>query len=182
MTNKIYTDDERSTIWGIKQASIEILEGATIPYCFNPENGHAVLLFDGRRRISSVLHIFNGTGATEPQIIRSKKAIIPFLEVGEVYPLQYGFGLTLKRINSEADKGVEIARIIAEFQFESLKDLNTYILKERPDLFSELTRRYTYFTKIINNFKSNNQFEKLNETLEEGVSALVQAIQNKNDN
>lgn len=179
MSNNIFTDGERETRWGIEQTSIEHLEEAGIPYCFNPENKKAVVVYEGRRRISSVINAFKNNPL--PTIIRSKAALMPFLARGEVYPLQFGFGLTLDRIVAEEAHSVQIARIIDEFKFEDLKDLNAYILKERPDLFDELTRRHVYYIKIINNFKSNDPLLKINETIKDGFSKLAQSRQNKND-
>ena len=179
MSNNIFTDGERETRWGIEQTSIEQLENAGIPYCFNPENKKAIVLYDGRRRISSVINAFKNNPI--PTIIRSKAALIPFLNPGIVYPLQFGFGLTLARIVAEEAHSVQIARIIYEFKFEDLRDLNAYILKERPELFDELTRRHVYYIKIINNFKSNDPLLKINETFKNGFSILAQFTQNKND-
>lgn len=168
--NKTFTDGERSTIWGLKQVNMEILEAAGIPYCFNPENKRAVILFDGRRRISSVIAIF--TGNPLPHIIRSKKSIRPFLDEGEIYPLQFGFGLELPRLTGEYDVSVEIAHIINEFKFKDLKELNRYLLKERPDLYKELVRHHNYYTKVINNFEGVDPIKELNKTLKNGFNQL----------
>ncbi|MBC2135333.1 hypothetical protein HCA93_03290 [Listeria innocua] len=182
---KIFTDGERSILWGIEQTEIETLKEKTIPYCYNPETQRAVLVFDGRRRASSVLKIFNtATTPIDPKPIRSKKSILPFLANGEIEDvptffnqLEYGFGLDWRRISGEYSKQVEIARIINEFNFDSLKDLNAYLLKERPDLYPELVSHHNYYTKIIKNFKTTDRLKEIDTTISNGFNQIAKAIQ-----
>lgn len=182
---KTFTDNERSTQWGIEQADIETLKEKTIPYCYNPENQRAVLVFDGRRRASSVLTIFSTpTTPINPKPIRSKNSLLPFLANGEIEDvptffsqLEYGFGLDWRRISGEYSKQVEIARIIDEFKFDSLKDLNTYLLKERPDLFPELVSHHNYYTKIIKDFKTTDRLKEIDTTISKGFTQIAKAIQ-----
>ncbi len=182
---KVFTDGERSVLWGIEQTDIETLNEKTVPYCYNPETQRAVLVFDGRRRASSVLKIFNtATTPIVPKLIRSKKAILPFLANGEIEDvptffnqLEYGFGLDWRRISGEYSKQVEIARIINEFNFDSLKDLDTYLLKERPDLYPELVSHHNYYTKIIKNFKTTDRLKEIDTTISKGFDQISKAIQ-----
>lgn len=176
--NKVFTDGERSTTWGFEKTNMETLEKAGIPYCFNPENKHAVIVFDGRRRISSVISIFPNSSL--PLIIRSKKAIQPFLNE-DLYPLQYGFGLELRRLTGEYEISVEVARVISEFHFKNLYELNRYLLKERPDLYKELVRHHTYYKKLMNDFESNNPLMEINETLKDGFNQLLGVRKNPFD-
>lgn len=181
MDKRTFTDGERSTIWGIEQADFDELQQNGIPFCYNPGNQRAVILFDGRRRFSTVSNIFQGHITPKP--IRSKKAIFSYLSNNEELSdeekvefwrkLSYGFGVTWHRLSSEYFPSVEIARIILEFKFDSLRDLNNYILNERPELFSELTQRHGYYTKIINNFKSVDQLKEINKSIQEGFARLT---------
>ncbi|MGM0167999.1 hypothetical protein IGI39_003011 [Enterococcus sp. AZ135] len=184
MDKREFTDGERSTIWGIEQAELDKLQEACIPYCYNPETQRAIVLFDGRRRSSTVIKIFQGN--TTPRPIRSKNAIFSYLtqgkemndatEIAEFWNnLSYGFGVTWRRITSEYFPSVEIARIILEFKFDTLKKLNTYILNERPELFSELTQRHVYYTKMINDFSSVDQLGEINKSIQEGFSQLIKS-------
>lgn len=182
---KIFIDGERSILWGIEQTEIETLKEKTIPYCYNPETQRAVVVFDGRRRASSVLKIFNtATTPIYPKPIRSKKSILPFLANGEIEDvptffnqIEYGFGLDWRRISGEYSKQVEIARIINEFNFDSLKDLDTYLLKERPDLYPELVSHHNYYTKIIKNFKTTDRLKEIDTTISKGFNQISKAIQ-----
>lgn len=171
-TNKVFTDGERSTTWGIEPTDIEELEKAGIPYIFNPNNSKAVVLFDGRRRVSSVNKIFNCKKL--PSIIRSKNGIFPFLECDEDMHLsfQFGFGLDFKRISSEYSDSVEIARIIVEFNFNSLKSLNNYLLKERPDLYKELVTHHNYYKQFLKDFESVDRLKEINDTIRDGFNMI----------
>ena len=173
-TNKVFTDGERSTTWGIEPTDIEELEKTGIPYIFNPNNSKAVVLFDGRRRISSVNKIFNCQKL--PFIIRSKNGIFPFLCYDEdmtlQFPLQFGFGLDFKRISSEYSDSVEIARIIMEFNLNSLKSLNNYLLKERPDLYKELVTHHNYYKQFLKDFESVDRLKEINDTIRDGFNMI----------
>lgn len=182
---RTFTDGERSAIWGVEQVELDTLRKAGVPFCYYPKKKRAVILFDGRRRFSSVAPIYDGAKA---QQIRSKKAIIPYLneykelstdELSKFWKeLVYGFGVTWTRLTSEYFPSVEIARIILEFKFDSLKKLNDYVLSERPELFSELTQRHGYYTKIINEFKSVDRLEEINESIKEGFAQLIKSKEN----
>lgn len=193
-TNKKFTDSERSIRWGAKNVSLKTLEVAGIPFCYNPNTLCAVLLFDGRRRISSVQKALNCKNLDNLIIIRSKAFIESFLKNGdssndekgtesdEVKSNVFGFGLTINRLYGESFPAVEIARIIEEFKLVSLKKLNAYILKERPDLFPELTQHHVYYSKILSNFKSIDRLEEINETLKDGISQILGAKKHLADN
>ena len=184
MDKRTFTDRERSTIWGIEQAELDKLQTSGIPYCYNPDNHRAVILFDGRRRFSTVISIFQGHATLKP--IRSKRAIFSYLSSNEELKgeegaefwgkLVYGFGVTWHRLSSEYFPSVEIARIISEFKFTALKELNDYILNERPELFSELTQRHGYYTKIINNFKNVDQLNEINKSIQGGFAQIASSL------
>lgn len=188
MNKKIFTDGERGTRWGLEETSIEILEKANVPYCFNPQNKKAIVLFDDRVRSSTVVNTYKCLNL--PQNIRSKYATLTFLESEEddEAPLQFGFGLTLGRLNGESIRTVEIARIIVELQFDSLKDLSDYLFFERPELFNELSTKYNFFAKFMNDFKSTNQLKEINEsvkalngTIKNGFDSISQSNKQNND-
>ena len=176
---KTFTDGERATTWGLYQTSIEQLEKEGVPYVFNPENKKAVVLFDGRHRISSVINIFKCRSL--PTILRSKKVIEYFLEIEKdaVMSLQFGFGLDLKRLMGEFSASVEIAHIIGEFKFISFKLLNDYILKERPELYKELVTHHSFYQKCMTDFESIDRLKEINDTLREGFYLISNSQNDK---
>lgn len=181
--NKVFTDGERSTRWGIENIELESLADAGIPFCYNPNTQKAVLLFDGRRRITSVAKVFGNHYYACLTPIRSKAFSKTFLENDSdqidkdtessekkksIEPNIYGFGLTEKRLNGESFPAVEIARIISELNLTSLRALHDYIMNERPDLLPELTQHHVYYSKILNKFETVDRLKEINETLKNG--------------
>ena len=67
--------------------------------------------------------------------------------------------------------------MIADSNFDSLRDLDAYLLKERTDLYHELVSHYNYYTKIINNFKTPDRLKEIDTTISNGFNQIAKAIQ-----
>lgn len=184
MNENTYTDGERSPLWGVSSISPQQLLDGGIPFCFNPETKKAVILFEGRRRISSVVGIYNISSV--PQIIRSKKAILAFLtDNKEIKPkdksatlnsFQYGYGVEWRRLTGEYLPQVEICQIIAEMYIQKLEDLSDYLLRERTDLVPELVAHYQYYRLFIKGFPESSSLEKIDKTIKNGFQQIADSI------
>lgn len=183
-----FSDPERSPLWGYKCPEMEpeklksFVKAFGVPFCHNPKNNRGVVVFDGRRRFSSVSKILPNA-----QIIRSREAVTNYLfdnfkDPTERAQIVFGYGLTWARLTNEKGKAaVELDRIINDFHFEDANSLYQYVARERPELLGELAAHMPFYERVMRHFEKSNPYSGLEKTIEKGFSALNNKIKSSTD-